>query len=222
MPQVVLVGMGLDSEKGITIEGLEEARRADKVFAEFYTNPMPNLDLRSLEEMIGKKIIVLDRAQLEEDNAEEILRSSEKEKVAFLVPGDPMIATTHVSLRLELAKKGISSRIVHGASVGSAICGATGLQSFKFGKSVTLPQADEPVPGSVLNTIQENRVRGLHTLLLFDVKSGEVTQMTIASALRRLTEANPSVSEWLAVGVARIGSRDEKARAAKAKILEKL
>ncbi len=218
MSPVVLIGLGLDNEKGITVQGLEEARRADRVFAELYTNMMPDLNLHSLETMIGKKIAVLTRTQLEDENAQEIVKDAETKTVVLLVPGDPMIATTHVSLRLALAKRKIPSRIVHGASIVSAICGATGLQSYKFGKSITLPQT-EPVPKSVLETVQDNKARGLHTLLLLDVNSDQANALTIPDALRKLAKSDSSVNEWLTVGAARIGSPSETVKAGRAKTL---
>jgi len=219
MSPVVLIGLGLDNEKGITVEGLEEARRADRVFVELYTNRMTNLNLHNLETMIGKKIAVLTRTQLEDENAQEIVKDAETKTVVLLVPGDPMIATTHVSLRLTLAKKNMRSRIVHGASIVSAICGATGLQSYKFGKSITLPQTDDPVPKSVLETVQDNKARGLHTILLLDVNSDQANALTIPDALRKLAKSDSSVNEWLTVGAARIGSPSETVKAGRAKTL---
>ena len=214
MPPVIFVGLGLNDEKGMTLEGVEEARRADRVFAEFYTNVMPNLRVDKLEELIGKKIEVLTRAQLEDENGERILSSAKRERVAFLVPGDPMIATTHVSLRLTLAKEGIGSRIIHSASIFSAICGSTGLQSYKFGKSTTLPR-DEPTPPSVIDVIRENRSRNLHTLLLLELKTDGKPQLTIGSAINKLVRADRGIMERLAVGVARLGSPDQKVKASK-------
>ena len=214
MPPVIFVGLGLNDEKGMTLEGVEEARRADRVFAEFYTSVMPNLRVDKLEELIGKKIEVLTRAQLEDENGERILSSAEGERVAFLVPGDPMIATTHVSLRLALARKGIESRISHSASVFSAVCGSTGLQSYKFGKSTTLPR-DEPTPPSVIDVIRENRSRNLHTLLLLEFKTDGKPQLTIGSAINKLVQADRGIMERLAVGVARLGSPDQKVGAGK-------
>jgi diphthine synthase len=222
MPPVVLIGLGLDSEKGITVQGLEEARMSDKLFAEFYTNPMPNLNMQALQKMVGRKITVLSRTQLEDKNAEEILRSAENGRVALFVPGDPMIATTHVSLRLALAKRNIPSRIVHGASIVSAICGATGLQSFKFGKSVTLPAAGEIAPSSVIETLRENIARGLHTLLLLDVLVDKATGLTINEGLGKLTSADSTLENRLAVGAARVGALDENVRAGKTKNLQSL
>src|SRR5437667_10098812 len=99
---------------------------------------MPSLDVKRLERLLRKKVVVLDRVQLEDENGRQILEATGRGKVAFLVPGDPMIATTHVSIMLELARKGIQSRIVHGPSIASAVCGASGVQSYKFGKTVTM------------------------------------------------------------------------------------
>jgi diphthine synthase len=215
---LTFIGLGLNDEKGITVEGLEEARRADSAYAEFYTNVMPNMDLRRLEKEIGKKVEVLDRSQLEDEGGERLLRAASREKVAFLVPGDPLIATTHISLRLSLAKMGIASRVVHAPSIVSAVCGATGLQSYKFGKSITIPR-DQQLPKSVLDTVQDNGNRGLHTLVLLDVQAGRNSQMTIRDALSLMNAADPRLETRFAVGVARIGSRDEKVKASKMKAL---
>src|SRR6266702_604878 len=215
---LTFIGLGLNDEKGMTLEGLEEARRADSVYGEFYTNIMPNLDLKRLEKEIGKKIEVLSRSQLEDEGGEKLLRAASRERVAFLVPGDPLIATTHVSLRLSLAKMGIPSRVIHGPSIVSAVCGATGLQSYKFGKSITVPR-DQPLPRSVLDTVSDNSDRGLHTLILLDVQAGKTSQMSIRDAITKMTTADPRIGTRVVVGVARIGSRDEKVKAAKMETL---
>lgn len=218
MAEVTFVGLGLNDEKGITLEGLQEARQADDVFAEFYTSVMPNLDLNRLEEMIGKKIKVLTRAQLEDENGREILKASEKGNVAFLVPGDPMTATTHISLRLEFAKNNLRSRVIHGPSIISAVCGATGLQSYKFGRSVTLPAA-RAAPQSVLDTISENSIRGLHTLLLLEIDVEGGKQVTIADAVAEMLRAAPGLENRLTIGLARLGAKDQLAKASTMKFL---
>ncbi len=215
---LTFIGIGLNDEKGITVEGLEEARKADSAFGEFYTNVMPNLNLKRLEKEIGKKVEVLNRTQLEDEGGGRLLNAASKERVVFLVPGDPLIATTHVSLRLSLARMGISSRVIHAPSIVSAACGATGLQSYKFGKSITIPR-DRPLPKSVLDTISDNRIRGLHTLVLLDVQAGRSSQMTIRDALAKMMDADPRLATQLVVGVARLGSRDEKVKASKMKTL---
>ena len=200
---VAFIGLGLNDERGLTIEGLEEARRSGSVFAEFYTNIMPGLDRKKLELLLGKRIVELSRVQLEDEGAKQIVEAVERGRVAFLVPGDPMIATTHISIRLELAKKGIPSRIIHGPSITSAVCGATGLQSYKFGKSVTLPQE------SGLDTLHDNGKRGLHTLMLLDVRPEQSKQLTIGEAAAKLVVADPGLQRLLGVGVARVGSDDQ-------------
>ena len=215
---LAFIGLGLNDEKGITLEGLEEARRADSVFGEFYTNIMPNLDLKRLEKVIGKKVEVLDRSQLEDEGGRRLLKAASEERVAFLVPGDPLIATTHISLRLSLAKMGIASRVVHAPSIVSAVCGATGLQSYKFGKSITIPR-DQLLPRSVLDTVSDNSDRGLHTLILLDVQAGKISQMTIRDAITKMTAADPRLEPRLAVGVARVGSKDERVKASRMKEL---
>lgn len=211
MKMVTFIGLGLNDETGITLEGLEEAKRADTAFAEFYTNLMPALSLPRLEQLIGKNIQVLNRKQLEDERGRALATAAQNGNVAFLVPGDPMIATTHVSLRLAFSNDGIRTKIIHGPSIMSAVCGATGLQSYKFGKTITIP-FDPPLPASVLETIQENHSRGLHTLLLLDVKDGEKDQLTISAALARIASADSELGNRLSVGVARLGAPDEKVK----------
>ena len=212
MHTVTFIGLGLNDDRGLTIEGLEKAKRCSRVFAEFYTNLMPRLNLQRLESMVGKKIQILNRAQLEDENGRELVRAAQEGSVALLVPGDPMIATTHISLRLTLSKIGIKSRIIHAASIVSAISGATGLQSYKFGKAVTIP-FDVPLPGSVLDTVSDNSGRGLHTLLLLDVNASQGRQLTIAEASAKITKTSPDLENRLAIGAARLGALDERVTA---------
>ena len=221
MPPVIFIGLGLGDEKGLTLEGLDAAREADRVFAEFYTSIMPQLQLSKLEDIIGKKVELLTRSHLEDENGERIMSSASRERAVLLVPGDPMVATTHVALRFALAKKGIESRIIHNASIFSAVCGSTGLQNYKFGKSTTLPR-DEPTPSSVPETIRENRSRNLHTLLLLELKTDGKAQLTIGGALSKLTRARTDIADWLAVGVARLGCQDQEIRAGRADKLQKV
>jgi diphthine synthase len=209
---LTFIGLGLNDEKGMTLEGLEEARRADSAYGEFYTNFMPNLDLKRLEKEIGKKVELLNRDQLEDEGGQKLLRAAEKENVVFLVPGDPLIATTHITLRISAARMGITSRVIHAPSIISAVCGATGLQSYKFGKSITVPR-DQSLPKSVIETISGNGDRGLHTLVLLDVQAGKTSQMTIRDALEKMTVSDLHFEARLAVGVARLGSQDEKVKA---------
>jgi len=139
MRELVFVGLGLEDENGISIQGLEEVKSAESVFIELYTNLMPNFSLNNFKNKSGKQMNVLSRYELEEENGKIMLNAAEKGKTVFLVPGDPLIATTHITLRLEAKKRKIKTRIIHGTSIISAIMGLSGLHNYKFGKTVTIP-----------------------------------------------------------------------------------
>jgi diphthine synthase len=68
MGELVFVGLGLHDEKGISLSGLEEAKAAEEIFLELYTNFMPNFSIEKFAEILGKKIHVVSRRQLEEEN----------------------------------------------------------------------------------------------------------------------------------------------------------
>jgi len=218
--QLKFIGLGLHSEFGISLRGLDEAKEADLVLGELYTSLMPGLSLKRLEKLLGKPVKVLSRLDVEEKAEQTILNEAKTKSVAFLVPGDPMAATTHLDLRLRAEKAGIKTRIVHGASVTSAVSSVVGLQNYKFGRTVTVPVVEAgTMPESPYDFIKENLNRGLHTLVLLDIKAEEKTYMTIPQALKQLlaTEEkrreNVITNQSLAVGVARIGSDDMKIKA---------
>jgi diphthine synthase len=186
MGELVFIGLGLHDEKGITLRGLEEARAADSVFAEFYTSALTGAKARAIEALVGKPIRRLTREQIE--SGEEILDAARTRRVVFLVPGDPMTATTHIDLRLRAKNAGILTRIVHGVSIMSAAAGVLGLQTYKFGRTTTVPF---PAPGfkptSPLEVILENRRMGLHSLVLLDLRE-DGTFLDPKDALRSLVE----------------------------------
>jgi diphthine synthase len=166
--KLALVGLGIADEKGISLSGLEKLKECSRVFAESYTNILPEGTLERLEALIGRPITLLSREQVEGEN--EILGAASSSSVALVVPGDPMIATTHISLVLAAKKKGIQTEIIHASSILSAAMGESGLQAYKFGKTVTLAYWRENYkPMTAYDVIAENLSRGLHTLLLLDI-----------------------------------------------------
>jgi diphthine synthase len=209
--ELVFVGLGLNSEKGISLAGLEEAKTADQVFMETYTSLLPDFSLNNLQALIGRQVHLISRRDLEEENGKVILEAAKQGKTVFLVPGDPFIATTHVTLRIEAAKRQIPTRIVHGASIISAIISVSGLHNYKFGKTVTIPFA-ENFSETPYNVIVQNRQMGLHTLCLLDLKADEKRYLTIRQALLELRvveekrKADIANDCALAVGLARAGS----------------
>jgi diphthine synthase len=211
--ELIFVGLGLYDEKDISLRGLEEIREADAVFAEFYTSLMPGLSTQKLEEMTGKAVKVVSRRVLEEEEGKLIFEEAKKGKVVFLVPGDPLIATTHVDLRIRAEKQGIRTRVIHAASVVSAVRGISGLQNYKYGKAVTIPFSEKGfVSETPYNVISENKERGLHTMCYLDIKAEEQRYLTIKEALQLLLELEKLkreqviTSRTLVIGVAKAGS----------------
>jgi len=224
--ELVFVGLGLFSESDVSLRGLEEIKRADFVYAEFYTSLMAGLSLGNLEKRTGKKVKVLTRRILEEENGEPILRKAEQAKVAFLVPGDPLIATTHIDLRIRAERRGIKTRVVHSASIMSAAMGLSGLQNYRFGRSVTVPFPEESfISETPYSVIAENKARNLHTFCFLDIRAKEQRYMTIKEALESLSSMEEEkkqrvvTPETLAVGVARAGAGDVTVKAEKVRNL---
>jgi diphthine synthase len=196
----------------LSLRGIEEARKADKVFAEFYTSFMPYLSLSKLEGIIGKNVEILSRKDLEEGSGERILDIARHGKAILLVPGDPLIATTHVELRVRAEREGIKTQIVHNASIVSAVAGVCGLQNYKFGRSVSIPfPYGGKMPETPYEVIKANKKLGLHTLCFLDIKAEEKRYMTIREGLEVLLKIEEKQSkqvvtaDTLAVGVARVG-----------------
>ncbi|MXR41874.1 diphthine synthase [Halobaculum sp. WSA2] len=170
---LTFIGLGLWDERSVTVEGREALRSADRVFAEFYTSRLAGTTVEELETHHGIDIEVRDRAGVERD-PEPILDAAADGEVAFCTAGDTMISTTHVDLRVRAAERGIDTRVIHGITAQSAASSLTGLQNYRFGKAVTLPfeyaHGAEGTPQSVIDGIEANRERGLHTLVYLDIK----------------------------------------------------
>ena len=210
MGELVFIGLGLHDEYGLSLRGQLEAKSCDFLFAEFYTSRMPGLNVDGLERLVGKKIQVLSRREVEE-NAEIILSKAEAGRAGFLVPGDPLVATTHVDLRLRALRCGIGSRIIHAGSVISAAAGVTGLQSYKFGRTTTVPISYEgDFPSSVVQAIVNNLTSGLHSLVLLEIDVENDQFVTIPTALKLLWASSkniagsPITEATLVVGLARL------------------
>jgi diphthine synthase len=166
---LTLVGMGLNDENDLTLRGIEAAKRADKLFLELYTS-FWNGKKENLEKIVGKKIVELQRKDLE-DNSKKFLQQAKNSDTVIFIQGDPLVATAHEALITEAKKAGITTRIVHNASIFSAIT-ETGLHIYRFGPTVTIPFAEKTgnkLPKSIYDTISENKKRNLHTLCLLDV-----------------------------------------------------
>jgi len=198
-----LIGLGLWSEKNLTLEGLEEAKQCDVIYLEEYTSKLFGTSKEKLEKLIGKKIQIVPRQAVESG---EILNYAISNDVALLVGGDPMCATTHSDLILQSKEKKIKTKIIHSTSIYSAI-GETGLQIYKFGRSGSVVSWKENFkPTSFFEVYKENKKLGLHTLYFLDIDGNKY--MTISEALEILEKCGLKKDEKV-VGVARLGSEDQ-------------
>jgi diphthine methyl ester synthase len=167
-----MIGLGLGDEKDITVRGLELVQQADVVFLEAYTSIL-GIDKDKLETFYQKEITIADRGLVENDAEMLILEPAKTQKVAFLVVGDPICATTHTDLMLRAKQLSIKVELVHNASIMGA-AGACGLQLYNFGHTVSIPFWDEKwKPTSFYEKIRYNRQGGMHTLCLLDIKVKE-------------------------------------------------
>jgi diphthine synthase len=205
---LTFIGLGLYDERSITVRGQDALQGADAVFAEFYTSKLAGATVDRLEAVHGVDIEVRDREGVEQEPGP-ILDAAADGEAVFLTAGDPMISTTHVDLRLRAADRGIETRVVHGTTAQTAASSLTGLQNYRFGKATTLPfersHGGTGVPESVIETIDANRERDLHTLVYLDIDGEGEAYMTGDHAARVLTAAG---EQGLAVVVGQAGSDD--------------
>ncbi len=209
---LTLIGIGIWDEKDISLRGLEELKACDIIFAEQYTHRGSSGSIDRLEKLVGKKIKVLSREEVEGE--ERILKGAEKKKVGFVVGGDPMISTTHVSIVLSARKKGIEVNVIHSSSIFTSAVGETGLQIYKFGKTVTLPfWGQNYKPTSTYDVIAENKARGLHTMVFLDIadKMMDATEaMRLLYEMEKQKKQNITRQEDKLVVLSRIGSSEQK------------
>ncbi|MFP4170164.1 MAG: diphthine synthase [Methanomassiliicoccales archaeon] len=214
MGELIFVGLGLTGED-LGARALRALREADRVFGEFYTSSLADSSIEDMEERLGRKVTLLDREEVEE--GERILEAAGEGRVAFVTAGDTMAATTHVDLRIRAEERGIGTSLIHGISIFTAAASALGLQPYKFGRTVTLPfREGEYLPTSPYQRIAENRERGLHTLILLDIREEEGRFMTCQEGAEWLLAAEERVGrgligeDTLLCACARVGSSRER------------
>ncbi|MBN2065694.1 MAG: diphthine synthase [Candidatus Thermoplasmatota archaeon] len=184
---LVFIGLGLYDEQDISLKGFEILKLCDTVFAEFYTAKLSGTTITKLEHNMGKSIHVLSRTETEKGDV--ILNTATNNKVALLVCGDPMTATTHVDLRLRAEQQGIPTRVIHGSSIATAVPGLLGLQNYKFGRTTTIAYPEKQYfPTSPYHVIADNKNMGLHTLILLDIQTEKEQYMTANEGMKLLLE----------------------------------
>lgn len=224
-----LIGLGLYSEKDISVRGLELVKESDYLYMEYYTSIL-GVNKETLEKFYGKEIILADREMVESQFEKEILEKAKTHKVSLLVVGDPFSATTHVDLYSRALEAKIKIEVLNNASIINA-CGITGLSLYRFGEIISVPFFTQKwKPYSFYEKIKNNQEKDLHTLLLLDIKVKEVSEenmsigkiiyepprfMTINQALEQLKESENELQreilkeETQFIGLARVGAPDQ-------------
>ncbi len=215
---LIILGLGTSIDY-LSLEALDHLSRADIVFLETYTSIAPGISYDRMKKIVLGELRYISRRELEEEAGKTILREAEHKYVVLAVAGDPMIATTHVNLIVEAARRKIDYKIVPGLSGIQASISLSGLQVYKFGRTVTLTYPEQHYkPLSTIEAIRENMKRGLHTLVLLDIRFDEGRAMSIREASKILlklekeycTRNNCSnlLDETIGVGIARAGTRE--------------
>ena len=57
--KITFIGLGLNDETDISLKGLNEINKCDRVYAEFYTAKLFGTSIKNIERQIKKKIIIL-------------------------------------------------------------------------------------------------------------------------------------------------------------------
>ncbi|WP_409200740.1 diphthine synthase [Methanobrevibacter sp. DSM 116169] len=216
-----LVGLGLFDINDISLKGLECLKNVDVIYAEFFTSNLFGSSLESIENLVGKKIKVLSRNEVEEESI--FLKEAKSKNVALVTGGDPLIATTHSDFLVECARQNIPYEVIHGSSILSSGPAISGLQGYKFGKVTTIPFPDYNYkPKSPYVVIEENLKMNLHTLVLLDIQADKDKYMTVNEGLKLLLDIKDDLDykgkvteDTLAIGIARVGSKDVSVKASK-------
>jgi diphthine synthase len=173
-----LIGLGLN-DKGISVEGMEIAKRCKRVYIENYTVNFP-YPFSSIVHVLGKDIEVLNREDVE---GLDFLENARKSDVAVLVYGSPLMATTHITILDEAEKSDIKTKVIHAGSVFDGVS-ETGLQLYKFGKVASMPAWKESfTPDSFMEIVKDNQSIEAHSLILIDIG------LDIQDALDQLKES---------------------------------
>ena len=166
-PGLWLIGIGPGDLDHMTERARGVARGCSKRYLEGYTAVLPPKEEGRLESVVGpwEKLM-----RDEVEGAEELLASAREESVALLVVGDPMQATTHIDLEDRCVEQGIGFHVIPGLSATALAVSLSGMQSYRFGRQVTLPFAtSDYLPTSPLKMLCNNFENGLHSLVLLDL-----------------------------------------------------
>jgi|SRR3989344_1228081 len=215
-----LIGLGLNDEEDLSLKAINIMKKCDEIYCELYTGIWHG-DLKKLEKIIEKKVVILERKEVEDDS---LVKSSKTKNIALLIPGDPLTATTHIEFMTEAGKMNKNIEVIHSSSIFTAVA-ETGLQLYKFGRTASLPYPEEKYkPESFYDVIEENYKHGLHTLILLDTAKGG---MSIKDALKILLEIETKkkgnvIKKSKIVVCSALGGRNKKIKYGNVKDIQKI
>ncbi len=205
--KLFFIGVGLDNLQSLSLRAYQILKECDLVLLDAYTNFF-NCDVPP--ELANVDITLVSRHELE-DNSHQILEKAKTSKVAILVPGDPFLATTHVTIRMEAVKQGIPHEIIHNASIFSAAPSITGLSAYRFGKVATIPfpENQSSYPYDICS--QNLRIEA-HTLFLLDIDVKNNRFLDVIEGLKQLVSMEEQKNEGVItpdaifIGLCKVGS----------------
>jgi len=209
-----LIGLGLD-KNDLSIKALKAIKLCKEVYLEYYTSIFP-YSVRELEKVIGVKVVTADRDFVEE--AHTLLKRAKNKNIALLVYGDPLIATTHISLIQEAKNMKVKVEIIHNISILNAIT-ETGLEAYKFGKVTSIPKWKKNYkPVSFFDVLKENQKAKAHTLFLFD------NDLSLAEAVSYLLQQDSKYfnKKTLCIACSCLGTKKQEIKYARAEKIAKV
>ena len=198
-PGLWLIGIGPGDLDHITERARRVARGCSKRYLEGYTAILPPTDAKRLESVVGPwEKLMRDGVE----SPKSMLDEARSGAVALLVVGDPMQATTHIDLEERCAEEGIGFHVIPGLTATALAVSLSGLQSYRFGRQVTIPFSDgDYLPTSPFEMICRNKEAGMHTLALLDLDPTgmgleQPRPMTPSEAVDHLVRMNEKVEEF--------------------------
>ena len=162
-----LIGLGPGNLDYMSKAAIDVGKACSHRFLEGYTAILPSDQEVRLESFIGNWERIM-RPQVEDPK--ELLKLAKEVPVALLIVGDPMQATTHVDLEARCDESGINFNVIPGITATALAVSLSGLQSYRFGRQVTIPYSyGNYLPSSPLEMIYRNYENNLHTLVLLDL-----------------------------------------------------
>ncbi len=185
MGKLYLIGVGLSPDL-ITLRGIKAARSVSKLYLDVYTSAAPVNIVEELMKLIGRRIEPIGRGRLE-DRSDELIGELEVGDVGILVVGDPLIATTHISLIIEASRKGYGFEVIPAPGIIPNAITLSGLMIYKMGKVATITFPKNNILSEYpYDVIKDNDARNLHTPLLLEFDAEKGIEMRINEAVEIL------------------------------------